>query len=339
MPPTKGATAATASSGAVSVNPARGRLAPKSPASVGRIAWVAYRLMKVASPAAATPARRRPRQPRHSGACPARIAGAGRRQHRRARRRPRRRGMVQLREPPVQRGVAPVPGGRRRLVPALRLARRAAEVQVHVRGVAVPGPDQVQPGPVSGGDPAKLRLDGRVDQHAVNARQLRRQADQGDVGGQPSCRVHPAAVRRHQAADLDAVQLGRRQRRLRLHVQPDVGIQARACGWRGCPASARRAGGRCRSCTASAGPPPHARARQRLQRRDGVGMAPEPAPAGADRLVARPGRRAAPPRLRCSRRPGRRRCGRGWTAPGLAAARGRRPDGPGRRVPQREQDG
>jgi len=161
-------------------------------------------------------------------------------------------------------------------------------VQVHVGGVAIPRADQVQPGPVAGDDPAELRLDRRVDQHPVYAGQAGCEADQGSVCRGPFRRVHAASVRGHQGAYLDAVQLGWQQRRLRLHVQPYVGIQPQhVAGVDAWHRAAARAGNvihvdrrqpRSRR--------PHA---ERLQGGNGVGMAPVPAPAGADRLVARSG--------------------------------------------------
>src|SRR4051794_3428780 len=101
--------------------------------------------MKVANPASVTAARRRSRPWLRA----AKDGVARGWQPRRPRRRCGRGWLVQLREPPVERGVATVAGRDRRLVAAFRLARRAAEMDVHVRRVAVPRPNQPQPGPVA----------------------------------------------------------------------------------------------------------------------------------------------------------------------------------------------
>ncbi len=55
---------------------------------------------------------------------------------------------VQLVEPPLQGGIAAIPRRRRRRLHTFPLPRWAAKPDMHMRGVPVPGADQMQPGPI-----------------------------------------------------------------------------------------------------------------------------------------------------------------------------------------------
>ena len=93
-------------------------------------------------------------------------------------------------------------------------------------GVAVPGPDQVEPGAVGSDLAAKLLLDRRIDQDAVDVWQAGGDVEQGDDPRGPDAGVDVATVGTHQAAQCKGVALSSRKRGAGLHVQTDIGVEA-----------------------------------------------------------------------------------------------------------------
>ncbi len=211
----------------------------------------------------------------HGGSSTARqAAGSGGRRRGSGRRRGR------LGEPPGEGGVAAVAGRRGRGLHAVRLVGGATEADVHVGGVAPPGADQVQPGPVAGDRVAELPLDGEVDQDAIDVRQAGGQAQQGDLALAPQRGVEVAMVGQHQAGRVQRVALVRR-RREGEEAEIDVGVDAELVAE---VAAGHRAAARLRDVAhgergqaGGAGPQ-----REGFQGGDGRGGAPEAAAAAAD---------------------------------------------------------
>ena len=133
---------------------------------------------------------------------------------------------VQLIEPPLQRVVAAVARRGRRCLDAIGLTGRAAKPDMHVRGMAIPRPDQLQPRPVAGHLAAQLLFDRGIDQDAVDVRQTGGDAQQRGDARRPDRRIDVAPVGPHQAAQFDRVALRADNGGRGPHVQPDIGVQA-----------------------------------------------------------------------------------------------------------------
>ncbi|CAH2604279.1 conserved protein of unknown function [Rhodovastum atsumiense] len=98
---------------------------------------------------------------------------------------------------------------------------------MHVAGMAPPGPDQPQPGPVAGHLAAELQLDGGIDQDAIDPRQAGGQPQQRHMPGPPARRIDRAPVRTHQAGRVDRLALGHQAQRMRrIDIEPDIGVDA-----------------------------------------------------------------------------------------------------------------
>ena len=221
-------------------------------------------------------------------------------------------------------GVAAIAGRRRRLVAAFRLARRAAQADMHVAVVAAPGADPAQPGGARR-RPAQLALDGVVT----------------STRSTPGC----SAARRISAAWPGARPRDRRRtrragpgRRPRISSRPPAGAAAwatgraryrhpaRPGGWHGHRAAGRRAAGRGRRSRAAGSPGGGPGAGEAAQPVDQRRMAPVAVAGEPHRLPARPIRRQC-------HRPGEAAEAGAADAAGRARQRGphRRPSWPARR--------
>lgn len=107
------------------------------------------------------------------------------------------------------------------------LIGRAAETDVHMRGVVIPRPHQVQPGPVTLGGFAKLPLDRGIDQDAIDVGQARRQMQHGHHVRRPARQVNALLISPYHARQFDRLTLRRGQSVLRRDIQPDIDIEAK----------------------------------------------------------------------------------------------------------------
>ena len=131
---------------------------------------------------------------------------------------------------------------------------------MHVRGMALPGPDQPQPAAVAMHHTAQLPLDRRVDQDPVHVRQRRRQMQQRRPRRRPALRADAALVRPHQAGELDRLPLCRASAAAAA-AYPARYRRPAPTGGCDAAAAARRAGARCPPPAASAGHAPSPRGR------------------------------------------------------------------------------
>ena len=106
------------------------------------------------------------------------------------------------------------------------LIGRAAETDVHMRGVVVPWPHQAQPGPVTLGGFTQLLLDCGIDQYPIDVGQARRQMQQGHHVRRPARQFHASLIGPHHAWQLHRLALRRSQSVLRRDIQPDIDIEA-----------------------------------------------------------------------------------------------------------------
>jgi len=170
------------------------------------------------------------------------------------------------------------------------LIGRAAETDVHMRGVVVPRPHQAQPGPVTLGGFAQLPLDRWIDQDAVDVGQTRREMQHGHHVRRPARQVNASLIRPYHAWQLDRLALRRSQSALRRDIQPDVDIEtelvAKVATWQRPTARARNVldieiAQACRMDLLA----------QLFDAGDGRWRAPERTPVQVNRLKANPRRR------------------------------------------------